>query len=106
MDIVGSQISRWGTRGTNCIFFLTQNYTQNCVFKEAQAYNSSALSVPKVVSLPLISHLFETSMNSSAQSSAVCRKCFYFFYFQCKISKFPYIVNKMSCDNQVIAIAD
>src|SRR4029434_38226 len=64
-----------------------------------------ALSVPKVVSLPLISHLFETS-NSSAQSSAVCCECFFFFHFQCKRSQFPYIVNKMNCDTQVIVISD
>src|SRR4029434_9289936 len=64
-----------------------------------------ALSVPKVVRLPLISHLFETSMNSSAQSSALCRECFC-FDFQCKRSQFPYIVNKMNCDTQVIVISD
>ena len=52
-----------------------------------------ALSVPKVVSLPLISHLFEMS-----------RTCLCFFYFQCKRSQFPYIVNKMSCGTQVIVI--
>ena len=62
-----------------------------------------ALSVPKVVSLPLISHLFETSINSSAQFSAVCRAS---VFFTSNAKDLNFHTLSMSCDTQVIVIAD